>query len=187
MKTKKILVRVLIALMALLLLALGTGTVLMTFSFLELRYACDKLSPEPIDALSSYGYEPITLEPEYASYPKGVEEITFKISDPSELPFKADYDYAIVKEGYLFQVWPTRVEGVWKPGDGLAHFCGFAGYVPDPGNPDAIYPPDETYTLKVSDWLWRPTRGTYEYITIVRVELNGVFKPFTLTCKFTIE
>ena len=64
--------------------------------------------PGDIGYLQKLGITPVTLEPEQVSYPRDVDEIVFKINNPDNLKYYAQYYYTITKKDYFLKVWPTR-------------------------------------------------------------------------------
>jgi hypothetical protein len=169
--------------MVLLIIALGTGFALLTVSFLELRTACNQLQPGYINALPDDAPRRISMEPELPSYPKGTKEINFIISDPSGLGFASDYYYLITKESYLFYVWPTRISEIFKGRH--SDYTDLTRFGTEPSENNE--PITMTYTLKLSDWSWQPTRGTYTFTTAINVLTDGMSKEYMLSCQFIIE
>ncbi len=180
MKTRKILVRVLIVLMALLILGLATAGTLLFFSYAELGFIYEQSVMEGQRTPDKFGKENITMRPECESYPKGTEKITFIVSDPSGLAFTADYYYIIKKESYIFKVWPTRLD-VDLSGDILRPHA-FSAQASENGEPVTL-----NYTMDLSAWSFKPTRGTYTYSTLIRVTIDGVVYVSRLSCDFTIK
>lgn len=188
MKARKILVRALVALMALVILVLAAAGTLVYATYRELLFVAEKNAPGDIGYLQTLGIAPVTLEPEQASYPKGVDQIVFRINNPDNLKYYAKYYYTITKKDYFLKVWPTRFK---KFHTDKANDCnddvgriGFGSYSPSMPS-DSV--PDKTFTLRISDWWIRPTRGTYTYTTQIIVWVDGAAEVYTISCDFTIK
>lgn len=180
-KTRIILVRALIALMALIILALAAAGTLVFFSYAELSYLYRHSAIEGLKTPDMFGKENITMRPECESYPKGTEKIKFIVSNPAGLAFTADYYYMITKESYIFKVWPTRL-GVDLRGDRDLRPHAFSSQASENGEPITL-----EYTLDLDEWSFKPTRGTYTYSVLIRVTIDGVEHISSLSCDFTIE
>lgn len=181
MNTRKIVVRVLLVFMAVLILALAAAGTLILFNYAEYYFVHQKFVEFAVSGNDIPGIEPITIRPEQESYKKGVDEIKLIISDPSGVGFCGCHFFQITKEDNLLKVWPASLNDAFNGHKDLYPYA-FSASPSQDGAPITL-----TYTLKPSDWSFRPTRGTYTYTTLIRAEVNGVYYTSELSCDFIIE